>query len=54
MIIKPKCYNYNKMLFTTLHRMLPTQKRSYDGDTIMLYMGFSEVNYTDFYAEILD
>jgi len=34
--------------------MLPTQKRSYDGDTIMLYMGFSEVNYTDFYAEILD
>jgi len=22
MIIKPKCYNYNRMLFTTLHRML--------------------------------
>ena len=39
MIIKPKCYNYNKMLFTTLHRILHKQKWSYDGDTIMLYIG---------------
>jgi len=34
--------------------MLHRQKRSYDGDTIMLYIGFSEVNYADFYAKILD
>jgi len=53
MIIKPKCYNYNKMLFNTLHRRLHEQKQSYDGDTIMLYIGFSEVNYADFYAKFL-
>jgi len=39
MIIKPKCYNYNKMLFITLHRILHKQKWSYDRDTIMLYIG---------------
>ena len=39
MIIKPKCYNYNKMLFITLHRILHKHKGSYDGDTIMLYIG---------------
>ena len=42
------------MLFTTLHRMLHKQKRSYVGDTIMLYIGFSEVIYAGFYAKILD
>jgi len=39
MTIKPKCYNYNKMLFTTLHIILHKQKCSYDGDIIMLYIG---------------
>jgi len=39
MIIKPKCYNYNKMLFTTLHRILHKEKWNYDDDTIMLYIG---------------
>jgi len=34
--------------------MLHKQKRSYDGDTITLYIGFSEVNYADIYAKILD
>jgi len=38
MIIKPKCYTYNKMLFTTLRTILHKQKWSYDGDTIMLYI----------------
>ena len=42
------------MLFTTLHRILHKQKRSYVGDTIMLYIGFSEVIYAGFYAKILD
>jgi len=42
------------MLFTTLHRILHKQKWSYDGDTIMLYIDFSEVIYADFYAKILD
>jgi len=27
------------MLFTALHRILHKQKWSYDGDTIMLYIG---------------
>ena len=46
--------NQKESVTTTLHRMLHKQKRSYDGDTIMLYIGFSEVNYADFYAKILD
>jgi len=56
MIIKPKCYNYNKMLFTTLHRMLHKQKWSYDDDTITVCYtsAFSEVIYADFSAKILD
>jgi len=39
MIVKPKCYNYNKMLLNTLHRILHKQKWSHDGDSIMLYIG---------------
>ena len=56
MIIKPKCYNYNKTLFTTLHRILHKQKWSYDGDTRLLCYtsAFSEVIYADFYAKIRD
>jgi len=42
--MKPRRYNYNKMLFTTLHRILHKQKWSYDGEVI----------YADFYAKILD
>jgi len=54
MIIKPKCYNYNKMLFTTLQEYF-TNRNEVTMVILLCYtLAFSEVIYADFYAKILD
>jgi len=55
MIIKPKCHNYNKMLFTTLHRILHTHTNEVTMVKLLCYTSaFNEVIYADFYAKIFD
>ena len=54
MIIKPKCYNYNKMLLTTLHTIF-TNRNEVTMVILLCYTSaFNEVIYADFCAKILD
>ena len=53
MIIKPKCYNYNKMLFITLHRILTNRNEVTMVILLRYTSAFSKVIYATFMLKFL-